>query len=46
MEIQVTTFTNWGGLERRTYKIRKDFPHKILDMQARTILSYNCGVNF
>ncbi len=46
VEIRVATFTKWGGLEERTYTIRKAFPHKILNVEIRTMLHYDCGVNF
>lgn len=44
--VEVVTFTKWGGFYRLTYTIRREAPHKIMDIQEENILPYDCGVAF
>lgn len=44
--VEVVTFTSWGGFFRQTYTISRSFPHRILDMQEKNLVPYDCGVAF
>ena len=44
--VEVVTFTKWGGFYRQTYTIRREQPHKVIDIQQENILPYDCGVAF
>jgi len=46
IEIQVMTFTKWGGFEEMVFTMRRAFPHKILDTKKRSRVHYDCKVNF
>jgi hypothetical protein len=45
-EVEIVTFTKWGGFYRQTYTISREQPHKIIDIQQDNILPYDCGVAF
>jgi hypothetical protein len=45
-EIQVLTFTKWGGFNRVTYIVDRAFPHLIVDVRQETLVPYNCGIVF
>jgi hypothetical protein len=42
-EVSLVTFSDWGGFTRNTYRIRRDFPHKIVEMPRETLVEYDCG---
>jgi hypothetical protein len=42
-EVSLVTFSDWGGFTRKTYRIRRDFPHKIVEMPSKTLVEYDCG---
>jgi hypothetical protein len=44
--VELLVFTKWGGFERWTYTLDKDFPHRIRDLQRETLVPYDCGVMF
>jgi hypothetical protein len=44
--VQVITFTKWGGFYRLTYSISRSFPHKIIDVKEENLVPYDCGVMF
>lgn len=44
--VRVVTFSNWGGFIRRSYTIRREFPHRILAEEKETLVEYDCGVMF
>jgi hypothetical protein len=44
--VQIVTFTNWGGFERVTFKVSRDFPHQILESTFETLVEYDCGIMF
>jgi hypothetical protein len=46
VEVQVVVFTQWGGFLRWTYTVDRDFPHKILDVEEKVLVPYDCGVMF
>ena len=46
VDIQVVTFTKWGGFYRETYTINRDFPHTIVDVKQQILVPYDCGVAF
>ena len=43
---RVVQFTKWGGLRRRTYHLRRAFPHEFLDVRGQTLVAFDCGVTF
>jgi len=44
--VQVITFTKWGGFYRLTYSISRSFPHTIIDIKEENLVPYDCGVMF
>ena len=46
VDVQVVTFTKWGGFYRETYTINRDFPHTIVDVKQQILVPYDCGVAF
>jgi len=46
VDVRIVTFTKWGGLEEKIFRITKDPPHKILDVRSHILLYYDCGINF
>lgn len=46
VEVQVTTFTLWGGFYRQTYTIQRSFPHTILEQEEELLVPYDCGIMF
>lgn len=44
--VRVVTFSNWGSFIRRSYTIRREFPHRILAEEKETLVEYDCGVMF
>lgn len=45
-EVQFVVFTKWGGFIRLTYKISREFPHKIIEVEDDELVPYDCGVMF
>lgn len=46
VEVQVITFTKWGGFYRETYILQRAFPHYFLEVKQEPLVPYNCGVVF
>ena len=44
--VQVITFTKWGGFYRLTYSISRSLPHTIIDVKEENLVPYDCGVMF
>jgi hypothetical protein len=44
VKVSVLTFTYYGGFIERIYEISRDFPHRILDEEAETLIPYDYGV--
>lgn len=44
--VQVSVFTRWGGLLRRTYTISREFPHRILGVEVGVVAECDCGIPF
>ena len=44
--VQVITFTKWGGFYRLTYTISREVPHTIVDVKQENLVPYDCGVMF
>jgi hypothetical protein len=44
--VEVITFTKWGGFYRFTYTISRGFPHMVIDVKQENIVPYDCGVMF
>jgi hypothetical protein len=44
--VAVSTFTRWGGLQRRTYTIERMFPQRILEEQVEVVAPCDCGITF
>jgi hypothetical protein len=45
-QVQVVVFTKWGGFLRVTFTISRDFPRRVFDAEAETLVAYDCGVMF
>jgi hypothetical protein len=45
-EVQLITFTKWGGFYLTTFTIRRALPHSILDVQDKNLIHYDCGIMF
>ncbi len=46
VDVQVVTFTKWGGFYRESYTINRSFPHTIVDVRQQILVPYDCGVAF
>lgn len=44
--VRVVIFTKWGGFIRRSYSISRNFPHKILQEEEKTLVYYDCAIMF
>jgi hypothetical protein len=44
--VEIVTFTKWGGFYREIYAISREFPHTVLGIKQETIVPYDCGVMF
>jgi len=42
--VEVVTFTKWGGFYRLTYTISRGVPHTIMDVKQENLVPYDCGV--
>jgi hypothetical protein len=45
-QVQLITFTKWGGFYLTTYTISRSLPHQILDVQEKNLIHYDCGIMF
>jgi len=45
-QISVVTFSKWGGFIRVTQKIRRIFPHVVLEERREPLVEYHCGLMF
>ncbi len=46
IDVAFCTFTNWGGLFRKGYRLQRSFPHEILDVKKTTIVPYEISIVF
>ena len=44
--VRVVTFTRWGGFYADTFTLSRNFPHKVLDIQHKLLVPYDCGIMF
>ena len=44
--VRVVIFTSWGGFIQKSYSISRNFPHKILQEEEKTLVYYDCMVMF
>ncbi len=44
--VQIVVFTKWGGFLRITYTLSRDFPRRVYEVEAETLVAYDCGVMF
>lgn len=44
--VRVVTFTAWGGFREKSYTIDKDFPHRVIKEESKTILEYRANIVF
>lgn len=44
--VRVVIFTAWGGFIEESYTIRRSFPHEIINIERKTLVEYNCGIDF
>ncbi len=46
VQVRLLTFTKWGGIYLRTYTLARDKSTRILDMQEKNLVPYDCGIMF
>lgn len=46
VRVSFLTWTDWGGLNRKTFTFSKAFPHRLEKTEAENIVSYYCGILF
>ena len=46
VQVQIVTFTKWGGFFRETYSLERPFPYTIMDVQVEELVAYDCGIMF
>jgi hypothetical protein len=46
IEVQIVTFSQWGGFYSKIYTLQRSFPHTILDIREENLVPYDCGVMF
>jgi hypothetical protein len=44
--VRVVTFSEFGGFIQRTYTISREYPHKVLEEERKTLVEYDSGVQF
>ena len=42
--VQVVTFSNWSGFVQRSYTISRDFPHRVIEVESKTLVEYKTDV--
>jgi hypothetical protein len=42
--VQVVTFSDWGGFVQRSYTIDREFPHRVLELERKTLVEYKTDV--
>ena len=42
--VRTVIFTKWGGFIELKYHIKKEFPHKIIEIEKANLVVYNCGI--
>ena len=43
---KLLSFNAWRGIERITYSVSKNFPHKIIVENKEVLAKYHCGITF
>jgi len=38
--VQVVTFSDWGCFVQRSYTLSREFPHKVLELERKTLVEY------
>jgi hypothetical protein len=46
VEVQMITFTKWGGFYLETYTLQRGAGTRILDSKSKNIIHYDCGILF
>lgn len=46
VRVRLLTWTDWGGLYRKTFTFDKAFPHRLEKTEEENVVSYNCGILF
>jgi hypothetical protein len=46
VQVQIVTFTKWGGFFRETYSLERPYPYTIMDVQVEELVAYDCGIMF
>jgi hypothetical protein len=44
--VRVVTFSKWGGFAESRYAVSRRFPHTLVRETAKTMIEYDCGVQF
>lgn len=45
-EVSIVLFSKWGGFSRRTFRISRAFPHRILEAREERLVEYDCGKRY
>jgi hypothetical protein len=46
VRVSLLTWTDWGGLYRKTFTFSREFPHQLQKTEKEKVVSYFCGVVF
>ncbi len=46
VRVRVVTFSKWGGFAEEVYTLRREYPHTMLDVQRKTLVPYDCRIQF
>jgi len=44
--VRMVVFSDWGGFTQLSYRISRDYPHEILDVESDVLMPYDCGILF
>lgn len=44
--VKVVIFTKWGGVIQKSYTISRDFPHRILEVESKTLIELDIDIVF
>lgn len=42
--VKIVIFTEWGGFIQKSYTISRDFPHKVIKEESKTLLEYRSNI--
>ncbi len=44
--VRTIIFSKWSGFVELKYRVDKEFPHKIIEIEKENLVEYNCGLVF